>query len=219
MISDFLKSFGFRFFDNGSDAQNTVNIALGDNDGITVIMGTGSVAFSQKSGNLTRAGGYGYLFEEGGSGFSVARDAVIASLKAEETGTDSVLLSLLKETLQCNSLLEKVGELHQKGKRYIASLCPVVFDAFSKGDKFSEEILFCNMKSVAELIELCKNKTNFASFPVKTVLAGGLSKNADILIPMIKASLQDPEEYCLTTIKKAPVYGALNLAKRGVSDA
>ncbi|MBQ3150378.1 MAG: hypothetical protein IJB86_03940 [Clostridia bacterium] len=218
-IREYLSLFGFAHYDNGSDAQNCVAAALDTDNGITVIIGTGSVAFSQNNGKLFRCGGYGYLFEEGGSGFSIARDAIIASLRLEESDKSSVLSELLKEKLSCTHILDKVGELHKEGKRYIASLCPVVFEAFVRNDPTAHAILSQNMKCVADLITSSKEKSGLTDTPVRTILSGGVAKRSDILIPMIKEHLADKDDFLIDTIKKAPVHGAVILAKRGVMNA
>ena len=51
-ISGFLSRLGFANVRNGSDAMNAVAASLGESDGITVIMGTGSVTFAQANGGM-----------------------------------------------------------------------------------------------------------------------------------------------------------------------
>src|SRR5579862_6715958 len=57
--------------------------ALNDAPGIVVIAGTGSVAYGENAmGRTHRAGGYGYLIDDSGSGYGVGRSALSAVLHA-----------------------------------------------------------------------------------------------------------------------------------------
>ena len=75
-ISDFLGSFGFGAFSNGSDTDSVLQAALKGENGVAVIMGTGIVAFSQSDGECHRTGGRGYMIDKGGSGFHFGSDAL-----------------------------------------------------------------------------------------------------------------------------------------------
>ena len=46
-IHQFLNTFGFENVEHGSDAENAIAAGLGNKNGIAVIMGTGSIVFSQ----------------------------------------------------------------------------------------------------------------------------------------------------------------------------
>ena len=83
-IRAFLDTLGFAGADNGSDAQNIVSAGLGREDGICTIMGTGSVTFVQHRSESIRLGGYGYLFDEGGNGYTIGRDAILQILHMAE---------------------------------------------------------------------------------------------------------------------------------------
>ncbi len=68
--------------------------ALGGADGVTVIAGTGSVAYATASGGRTRRrGGLGYLFGDEGSAFWIARRAVSAAARHESCSGAERLLS------------------------------------------------------------------------------------------------------------------------------
>ncbi len=208
-IKDFLDGYGFASSDNGSDAQNAVALALGDNDGTAIIIGTGSIAFTRTGGKLVRNGGYGYFFDDGGSGFAIGRDAMMAALRAEEGRNEPTLLvDMLKNELETARIIDALGVMYEGGKRKVASLAPLVFEAFKSGDKAAESILDKNMKTVAELIE----NAPLSSEKKKVVLVGGLAKDFDILLPYIKKHLEKPDEYNISANTNAPIFGALMLA-------
>ena len=207
-IRALLSEFGFADFDNGSDAQNAVAASLGSTDGTAVIMGTGTVAFTRVGKRLYRHGGWGYLFEEGGSGFGIGRDAVMHTLAAEERGEADPLSNAIRGALG-KSALDSLGELYDGGKRHIASLSTVVFELFDLGDPTAASILNKNMASIARLIESADTGDKTQTI----VITGGLSSRADVLLPMIKCHLGKEEKYNLRIAEQRPIYGALLLAK------
>ena len=53
VIKKMLSGLGLGTFDNGSDADNVIELTLGDQDGICIIMGTGMIGFAKKDQKLT----------------------------------------------------------------------------------------------------------------------------------------------------------------------
>lgn len=217
-IRAYLNTLGFAYADCGGDVQNVVAAGLGRRDGICTIMGTGSATFAQKDGELLRFGGYGYLLEEGGSGFSLGRDALRAALEAEElSGEPTLIYWLLLDRLQAPSVLPILPDIYGGGKSYIASLSPLVLLAYEKGDAVATRILRDNMACVAK--ELSKaRRALYSDRPVRTVLAGGLTACADLLLPLIKEQLDHPQMYDITALTQPPVMGAVALAKEKYHD-
>ncbi len=212
IIASFLKRLHFARYANGSDAQNAVASALGHANGTVVILGTGVIAFSQIDGKLYRRGGFGYLFEDGGSGYAVGRDAIASALYDDGGyGERTILTDMIKERLKADDLLKKLSHFYEGGKREIASYSPLVYEAYRKGDKVAEGIARRNAECVARLIESTP-RTDKSEKIQRVVLMGGQTRDADIIIPLINSYLKKPFEYELTVNKKQQVYGALLLA-------
>ena len=219
ILHDFFARFPFARFDNGSDAQLIVAAGLGDDDGIAVIMGTGSVAFVQKDGEMHRIGGMGYLFDNGGNGYCIGRDAIRAALCAEDgSGEQTMLHKLVTEKLGNTSAIASLGELYALGKRGVASYAPLVFRAADEGDGVARNILRRNMKEIAVLLATGRKKLGGAQ--VKAVFVGGLTNLWEILLPDILDQLPEKEYYELSVYQGRAVNGALALAglKEGVKD-
>ena len=216
-IRSFLKKYGFSYFDNGNDAKNVIAAALGDENGSIIIIGTGTVAFSQIDGELLRRGGYGYLFERGGSGFSIGRDGVMTALEIQERGDGGALCAELCSELGVKRVADAIQELYAGGKRRIASLAPAVIRAYEQGDRFAESILADNMRAIAQLIESTPT-TDPTAERQRVVLAGGLASRGDIFVPLIEKGLSDPSIYNISCCAERPVAGALLLARKGKSD-
>lgn len=56
-----------------NDAQFALISALNGDDGVFVISGTGSIALRKDGEEFTRSGGFGYLIDDGGSGFWIGK--------------------------------------------------------------------------------------------------------------------------------------------------
>lgn len=219
ILRDFFAKFPFARFDNGSDAQLIVAAGLGDEDGIAIIMGTGSVAFVQKGGVTYRVGGLGYLFDNGGNGYCIGRDVIRAALTAEDgSGEETVLHRLATEKIGKASSMTALSDFYALGKRGIASYAPLAFAAADMGDRVAKKILRRNMNEIAAL--LVTGRKTLGAAQVKAVFVGGLTNRWDILLPEILDQLPEKECYGLTVYQGRAVNGALVLAglKEGVKD-
>ena len=216
-FADFFANFGFLRFDNGSDIQNIASAGLKGNDGIALIMGTGSSGIIQKNGVLTRIGGFGYLFDQGGSGYDVAAQAIRAALMAEDgTGAQTALLDAFLKKTNTQNLLSYLPEFYLAGKRGIAAFCPLVFEVYKQtGDAVAEDILRKNMSHVALLLSTARKKLGQSNEKTNAVFVGGLTGEKDLLFPFLLDALDSfdgREHYTLSVYAEDVVNGALYLA-------
>lgn len=78
------------------DAPAALAGALACEPGVIVLAGTGSVACGRASnGRFVRVGGHGYLFDDRGSAFAIARDAISKALSDKDRGLGSELAAEL----------------------------------------------------------------------------------------------------------------------------
>lgn len=82
--------------------------------GVIVIAGTGSAAYGENgAGETHKAGAYGYLIDDAGSGYGVGRLALAAVLRAEDgTGEVTSLRERILEALGIASLAEIVSGVY-----------------------------------------------------------------------------------------------------------
>lgn len=212
VLEDFFKRFKFASIGIGNDALNIISAGLGEDDGISVIMGTGSVAFSQVGGKLKQYGGFGYLFDDGGNGYSIGRDAIHAALYEESGCGEHTLITGLLAKENGASAMNMETKLYERGKRYIASFSHVVFEAYDLGDKVAEKILRANMAETANLIDSALADFEKSAKPVKVVVVGGLSKRSDVLFGFINESLKNRDAVALSVYPYEPVIGAVRRA-------
>lgn len=120
---------------------NDAELALGALPGcvgVTLIAGTGSIALGRNaSGAQARAGGWGHLLGDEGSGYDIGRRALQAALQAVDgRGRPTQLLTRILDAWELDNAPEILGRVYPLGeKSEIARLSRLVFDAAQAGDR------------------------------------------------------------------------------------
>ena len=170
-----------------SDMVNVINSVRNIKKCVASICGTGVVTFAYDGKNLTRFGGWGYLFDYSGSGFDIGRDAIRYALEYE-TGLKPH--SILYEKIKAGHGEEidtSIGDIYKKGNDYIASFAPIVFEAYKEGDSISEEIIRKSATHLANLINIASEKCDCGN---TCIISGGLTKDKDILEKFLRENLK-----------------------------
>lgn len=210
-LHEFFKTIPLRMFNCDSDNCNFMEAGFGDGDGITLILGTGICAWSRCGKKISRTAGWGYLINEGGSAYDIGQDALKAYFAAVdgcgETGilTQRIGMFFPKDD---QALLRQV---YKGGKKWIASLAPMAFQAAQEGDRTAEHIVQRNMTVAANVIETAGK--NFPVGPVRVVIAGGLT-NQPCVLEYLRKALRAPHRYQLSVLEVEPVTGAVTLAQK-----
>ena len=211
-IREYLGTMGFARADAASDTRSCLAACLRDADGIAVIMGTGSVAYAQCGGKIFRAGGYGYLLGDAGSGFALGQGAILAALQAEDgSGPATLLHDLVSAQCGKTCVTDALTDFYSGGKAEIAKYAPLIFEAHAQGDTVATELLLCNLHAIADLIRgiACRMERD----AVSVVLCGGLTVKGDVILPILQDALAgDTRTYSLSVSKASPIQGALYLA-------
>lgn len=209
-----LVSLGFARADAASDVRSALAACLQDEDGIAIIMGTGSVAYAQHGGQLLRAGGYGYLLGDAGSGFALGQGAILAALQAEDgSGVSTLLHDLVSAQCGKARVLDALSDFYRGGKTEIARYAPLIFDAHAKGDAVATEILSRNVDAIADLVRAIGNHMN--ENRIRVVLCGGLTSQSMHILPLLHDALaDDARTYIISISKAAPIQGAIFLASK-----
>ena len=212
-LREFFSSLGFNRFENNNDAVIVALAALGDDDGISVIMGTGSIIYIKKDGELSPMGGLGYLFDKGGNGYSLGRDALTAAMLYEDGAAPyTELCRLICEKTDKKTVRSGLAGYYTLGKRGIAAFAPLVFEAAERGDAVAQQILYDNMGEMARLLSYARKK--MGGERVRAVFTGGLTQRFDILLPMLKEQLDAADDFDISLLRHAPAIGAAMLAKK-----
>ncbi len=191
-----------------TDGLNAVALG-GDGVDIALISGTGSVIFVRANGELHRIGGWGYLFDLVGSGYDLGAWAIRAALAEHDGIGERTLLTELLRRETGADIWQSLDGIYQKGKTYIASLAPLVFEAARAGDKTADKLIFMNASRLAVLLrraqELCGTK--------KVALSGGLFENYGAELTEVLTALCPDTEFVFPALP--PIYGAAREAMAG----
>ena len=205
-----LAGYGFAFAENGSDAENSLEVALHGGDGVAVIAGTGTIAFAQSGGNRHRVAGWGYLLDGGGSGYDIARDGFSAALRAiDGRGGETLLTAMLEQKLG-KSVPDAIPDIYNGGKRFIASFAPVVFEAAEAGDAVALAVIERSAAALAEMIVAARRHVDHKNTPV--VICGGLAHRAALIERLMRPYL--PEDVKVTFSLEEMINGAVSRARR-----
>ena len=209
LIAEFLRSLSFGAVGSGSDVDTALQICLQEGDGISLIMGTGIVAFARKGDQRHRIAGWGYLLDKGGSGYNLGADALDSALRHIDGRGGSALLLRLIENRLGKALVESIAPIYRNGKTGISSFAPLVFEAYRQGDAEAARILHRNVQEVCQIIST--GCSYFDDAP-RVAICGGLAKQAEVLAPIFRQYL--PESVQPEFITEPSVNGAVALARR-----
>ena len=137
------------------DALIALSGATAGEPGVITISGTGSIAFGRNAeGETARAGGWGFLFGDEGSGFDIVRQAVRAALRFEEGwGPETALHRVLVAEAgarDANDLMH--GFYTEDWPRPRVSLMAKTVDSVAlDGDRVAREILLNAAQQLATL--------------------------------------------------------------------
>jgi len=124
--------------------------------GAILIAGTGSICYGkQESGETCRCGGYGYLIDDEGSGYSIGRDLLATVVRASDGRmAETVITRMVYEQLQVDSIQQIIGFVYDKNtnKKDIAALAPILSEACSFGDEAALSIVSKAARSLFELV-------------------------------------------------------------------
>jgi N-acetylglucosamine kinase-like BadF-type ATPase len=187
--------------------------ASGVVDGIAVISGTGSVAWGRRAGQHARAGGWGYLLGDEGSGYWVAREAVRRTLARIDRGEPA---DRLGQQLAADCGLQATEQLldhfyAQPDRRYWAGRARVVFELATSGDPVSTQIVESAAAALTELAVAVAGRLD-STGPV--VLAGGLAVHQPTLQTIVRRRLAERRLNDVRILIVDPVRGAVQLAQR-----
>ena len=121
--------------------------------GVVLIAGTGSIAYGRNDHNqAARAGGWGYMLGDEGSGYWIGRAALRAVLReADRRGPATRLTGLLLNYYGVSRAQDLIAQVYHGSLRpsAIAALAQCVMGAFSDGDSVAIGIL----RSAADQLE------------------------------------------------------------------
>ncbi|RJP65471.1 MAG: hypothetical protein C4539_13205 [Ignavibacteriales bacterium] len=203
----------FNSFNVESDARIAIEGAFAGNAGALLIAGTGSIIFGKdKFNKIHRAGGYGRLLGDEGSGYSIGRKGLIDVAKNFDGRNNSTILTkMLEAEFQINSGAQLISQVYNNNFD-IATFAPKVIEAASLGDSLSQKIL--EEESDELILHVRAMHKTLGEEKMELCLVGGIISSQNYFASLFreKIKLQLPEVRIIEA-QFPPEIGAVIMAK------
>ena len=207
-----------------TDAELVLGHAPGS---VALVAGTGSIAVCRApDGSLARAGGFGPLFGDEGSGHWIALEALAAAARmADGRGAPTTLLALLGDRLGAESPAALVERIHDPSmtRDRIAALAIDVERAAVAGDAVAASIVDRAAGALADLAACLRRRHAIpgdVAPPWELRLAGGLLLHSERLRHLVAARLAAWNlAPTAVTLVDDPAAAALSMAARRFGEA
>ncbi len=191
------------------DILNVAASAHRDENSITAICGTGSIVCAVHDRAIHRVGGWGYLFDQKGSGYDIGRDAFAAALAQRDGFGKRTLITDIIEKKLGSTVWESINFIYSRGTSYIASFAGVVFEAYAAGDAVAEEILESNFGELADKIAFAASLHHDTH---TLVIAGGVLHYRETVLSLLQKKLGEQMEIIVPDLPQ--IYGACVLCRK-----
>jgi N-acetylglucosamine kinase-like BadF-type ATPase len=200
-----------------NDAHIALRAAIPEGDGMTVICGTGSIVYAELGGRRFRAGGYGYLIGDEGSGFAIGAAALRRLLNAVEgIARRDALSDALAMRLGATDGSDVLARIYDNPAPVaeIAACAPLVLEHAADGVPSAVAIVQNAEAYLFELIRAVAIHANRVPF----AFSGGLLRDENVLRRGLEARIAaELPNLRLVGARCEPYMGALADARRLVA--
>lgn len=150
-------------------------------EGVALIAGTGSSCYGRRDdGRSHRAGGWGHLVDDAGSGYRLVLDGITAAIHAEDgRGPDTRLRDILLQRLgatEPDEILRLLGnDLPERSE--LAALAPAIISAAEQGDSVALRVVEHGADELARMVEAVVHSLadpDGTNWPAELVIVGGM---------------------------------------------
>lgn len=200
-----------------NDGEGALSAGTKGKDGIIAIAGTGSVVIGKKDTTLIRAGGWGHVIGDEGSGYAIAIQGIKSVLAAYDGYGQSTLLEQeLLKAIEGTVTTDFLTFIYQRefNKDEIAKLAQTVNKAASAGDEVAKKILIEQATLLGQQIIAVKQRL-FKSQIVPVVLNGSVAKNSIMYRKQLEKTLaQNGVEHVINLEISAAIGAAYEARKQ-----
>lgn len=198
-----------------SDADIALEAAYGEQPGVIVIAGTGSIVYGRNpEGEITRMGGWGPVLGDQGGGSDIGLKALqklshIFDGRAQE----SELLARFSESLGIDSPESLIKKFHAE-KIKPSELTRPVFEAALNGDENALDVLHQAAAGLAGMVsDYLAGFSPMQEIPI--TLKGGMIESNTIYRRILLQKIKElPYRISVSLVSKETIKGAVNLAIR-----
>jgi N-acetylglucosamine kinase-like BadF-type ATPase len=200
-----------------NDALVALVAGAGHEPGIVVIAGTGSIAYGRNAaGRAARAGGWGYVLGDEGSGYWIGRLALRAVVRqADGRGRPTALTPLILEHFKVAKPQDLVHEVYHRNLKpsAIAQIARQVQQAMAEGDAVAASILENGARELIASADSVATQLGMHQAPFTFFLAGGIFHAVPWLASTLTERLPRLAPHAtVRMIDREPAYGAVLIA-------
>jgi N-acetylglucosamine kinase-like BadF-type ATPase len=200
-----------------SDAEILLMAGAPSGPALVLICGTGSIVYGRTvTGELIRAGGWGYLFGDEGSGYTIGIAALRAVMHAYDgRGPQTLLSELMLERYGLHTPPELIHTIYgsESPRAAVAALSDLVEQAARRGDSVAIAILDESSHELARAIAAVYPKLGTSIVPL--VITGGTILHGRYLKKAFNHACET-QRLAFTAVRYVaePAEGALKLARK-----
>ncbi|OFW01026.1 MAG: hypothetical protein A3I61_12750 [Acidobacteria bacterium RIFCSPLOWO2_02_FULL_68_18] len=200
-----------------NDALVALVAGAGDDPGVVVVAGTGSIAYGRNAARqAARAGGWGYLLGDEGGGVWIGRSALAAVVRQfDGRGPETELTGMVLEHLGLSTPTEIVHAIYYRDvhRQAIAGLAALVQQATDAGDAVAAEILARAGTELASAAASVITRLGLRGDAFPTILAGGMFRGIPWLTRDVHARLSEvAPRSTVRLLDVEPAVGAVRMA-------
>lgn len=199
-----------------NDSEIVLAAGSADNWGVALIAGTGSMAWGRsRDGKTTRAGGWGYLIGDEGSGFDLGRGALRAATQAADgRGEPTQLLAAILDHWKLTEPQQLIPHVYHSGLKPadFAQLAAVVSRAAQRGDAVALKLLEQSADALATMIVAVARKLGLRE-TIPLAMTGGLLIETEMIrARLVEIAQQRGYGFSSVELVLHPVTGAVKIA-------
>lgn len=200
-----------------NDALIALEAGVGAAPGIVIVSGTGSIAYGRDAdGQASRAGGWGYVLGDEGSGYWIGRLALRAVVRhADGRGRVTSLTPRLLHHFGVAKAAELINKVYHEelAPRSIASLARYVQQSRDEGDLVAAGILNRAADELITAATAVMNRLELTDREFTFVLAGGMFRAVPWLCDQMQLLLPALARHSkVIRLEAEPALGAVRLA-------
>jgi len=200
-----------------NDALIALQAAVDDAPGVVIVAGTGSIVYGRNArGEAARAGGWGYVLGDEGSGYWMGRLALRAVVRqADRRGRATALTPLVLAHFGVPRAADLVHEVYRRGSRpaVLAALAGHVQASAAEGDAVAAGIIESGAQALVAAADSVARRLELDRAPVVYVLSGGMFRGVPRLAEEVARQLaQAAPGGQVQLLQREPAEGAVRLA-------
>ncbi|MET4562531.1 N-acetylglucosamine kinase [Lysinibacillus parviboronicapiens] len=159
-------------------------------EGIVQIAGTGAITMGyDNQRNYHRVGGWGYLFDDEGSGYDLGIQALKAVFQSyDQRAKPTALTDVLLQHFSMEHVPQLIESIYGKGhpRSVIAPLSRYVFQVADQGDAVANSLIQEACVKYYTAIKACYDYMTWEQTNIPVVLAGGVFSNRAYFVPKLE---------------------------------